>query len=106
MGGAGALLGDDASETGVWGAFELDESGGAQIKKIIGTTRDGSGNPLGSCVVRGFVTATNVFVGQVTSDPAGYFELPTVFTGAHYLVCYQAGSPDLEGTSVNTLTPV
>lgn len=80
--------------------------GGQQQKKIIGTTRDSGGAVLGSCVVQGFVTSTDVFVGQLASDTAGYFELPTPFVGvAHYLVCYKAGSPDVGGTSLNTIVP-
>lgn len=80
--------------------------GGQQQKKIIGTTRDSGGAVLGSCVVQGFVTSTDAFVNQLTSDTAGYFELPTQFVGvAHYLVCYKAGSPDVGGTSLNTIVP-
>jgi len=80
--------------------------GGQQAKKIIGTTRDSAGSVLGNCIVQGFVTSGDVYVGECTSDPAGYFELPTPYTGAHYLVCYKAGSPDVAGTSLNTLIPV
>lgn len=85
---------------------ELMPHGAKQAKKIIGTTRDSGGSVLGNCIVQGFVTTGDVFVGEMTSDPAGYFEFPTQYTGAHYLVCYKAGSPDVAGTSVNTLTPV
>lgn len=80
--------------------------GGAQRRKIIGTTLDSGGSPLGNCIVQGFVTATDTFVFQVTSDTAGYFELPTQYVAAqHYLVAYKAGSPDIAGTTLNTLTP-
>jgi hypothetical protein len=77
------------------------------MKKIIGTTRDANGNPLGSCVVRGFLTTTNQFVRQMTSDGAGYYEFCSENSGvSHYLVAYLVGSPDVEGTTVNTLQPV
>lgn len=99
------VLTASSATSGVWWVDLLD-SGGAQQKKIIGTTRDSTSAVLGNCIVQGFVTASEVFVGQVTSDSAGYFELPTPLPGAHYLVCYKTGSPDVAGTSVNTLNPV
>jgi hypothetical protein len=90
--------------------FENDQQdvlGGSQVKKIIGTTKDSSGSNLGNCIVQGFLTSTDVCVGQTTSDTGGYYELPTSYAGvAHYLVAYKAGSPDVAGTSVNTLVPV
>lgn len=97
--------------TGCSGLFELwsgyDESGGQQQKKITGNTLDASGNPLGSCVIQCYLTSTDAFVGQVTSDSGGYYELPSYFSGAtHYLVAYKPGSPDVAGTSVNTIVPV
>lgn len=102
MGGqAGGLFGDDAV------AWEMipDEGGGQQRKKIIGTTKDSGGNALGSCTVHGFLTADDTPVGQVTSDSGGYYELPTSYTGSHYLVAYKAGSPNVAGTTINTITP-
>lgn len=112
MGGQLGCVGpgcDAGSDRGYWepifqGAF--NDSGGGQQKKIIGYTLDSTGAALGNCIVQGFVTATEVFVAQVTSDAAGYYELPTPYTGAHYIVAYKSGSPDVAGTSVNTLTPV
>lgn len=74
--------------------------------KITGVTRDSTGTPLGSCVIQGFLTATDVLVGEQTSDASGYFEFITNFPAPaqHYLVAYKAGSPDVTGASVNTLT--
>jgi len=97
-------LGCDVSR---YGNDQQDILGGAQVKKIIGTTKDSTGANLGSCIVRGFVTATQVCVGQVTSDTGGYYELTTTYAGAqHYLVAYKAGSPDVTGATANTLIPV
>lgn len=100
------LFGQDCDDKASQWFVDIYDTGGQQAKKIIGTTRDSSGNPLGNCIVQGFQTSTDTFVGQVTSDTAGYFELPTSYSGNHYLVCYKAGSPDVAGTSANTLTPV
>jgi hypothetical protein len=98
---------EDAGTASGW--FEInpgfDDSGGRQMKKIIGQTLDSTGAPLGNCIVEGFVTATDVSIGKVTSDTAGYYELPTNQTGAHYLVAYKAGGTDVAGTTVNTIIP-
>lgn len=109
-GGDGAampfLMGNESLSSGRFENDQQDVLGGSQRKKLIGTTLDSAGNPLGSCLVQGIVTATEVFASQCTSDAGGYFELCTPYTGAHYLVCYKAGSPDVAGTSANTLVPV
>jgi hypothetical protein len=73
--------------------------------RITGTTKDSTGAALGTCVVDLFDTATDVRLDTTTSDASGVFE----FRGAgqppnaYYLVAYKAGSPDVAGTTVNTL---
>jgi len=81
--------------------------GGQQQRKIIGTTRNSDGTAtLGAAVVQGFITSTDAFVNQMVSDSGGYYEFCTPFPGVqHYLVAYKAGSPDVAGTTVNTLLP-
>jgi hypothetical protein len=81
-------------------------SGTQTAKVIVGQTKDSGGSPLGNCIVQGFLTAGDVYVGEVTSDTGGYYRLPTPYTDAHYLVAYKAGSPDVAGTTVNTLVGV
>lgn len=101
------LFGQDAAQDSQWEAMPEENLGTPTMKKIIGTTRDANGNPLGSCVVKGFLTASNLFLRQMTSDGAGYYEFCSEYSGAtHYLVAYLVGSPDVEGTTVNTLVPV
>jgi hypothetical protein len=102
--------GYDASDSGgywepleIYGAF--DESGGGQKLFICGHTLDSNGNPLGSVTVQGFLTSNDQYIGQVVSDSAGYYELLTAFNQAHYVVAYLPGSPDVSGTSVDTITP-
>jgi hypothetical protein len=52
------------------------------------------------------LTSNDTYVGQAVSDSAGYYELGTPYSGqAHYVVAYLPGSPDVSGTSVNTLIP-
>ncbi len=105
------MLGDDGTLYGghwepdlLWG---WDADGGAKQNIFTGLTRDQNGNLLGSSVVMAYVTSSNAYVGQVTSDSSGYYRLPTPFgTGVtHYLVAFKSGSPDVAGTTDNTLTP-
>lgn len=102
-----AMLSENSGTMGRWGV-ELDDraGGGAQAKKVIGLTLDSVGAVCANAIVQGFVTATDAYVGEVTSDTGGYYELPTTNAGAHYLVAYKAGSPDIAGTTVNTIVPV
>ncbi len=106
-GGGGMGLVDDWGSEGEWAASaDCRATGGAVRKTITGTTKDSTGAALGNCVVQAFLTADDSFQGQVTSDVAGGFTIYTAQTGAHYLTCYKVGSPDVGGTSVNTITPV
>lgn len=78
----------------------------AQLARLVtGVTRDSGGNPLGGCTVELFDTRTDQRVAATVSDGSGNFSLPGA-SGPYYLVCYKAGTPDLAGTSVNTLTGV
>lgn len=73
--------------------------------RIAGTTRDATGAALGTCVVDLFRTSDDVKLDSVTSDAEGLFEFRTAGQppNAYYLVAYKAGSPDVAGTTVNTL---
>jgi hypothetical protein len=73
--------------------------------RIVGTTKDSTGAVLGNCVVDWFDTPTDVRLGTTTSDANGLFEFRSAGQppNAYYLVAYKAGSPDVAGTTVNTL---
>jgi hypothetical protein len=80
--------------------------GSQGLKFIMGRVADSSGNPIGGAVVRGFRSSNNMFVRETKSDSNGMYELGTEFAGEqHYLVAYVSGSPDIAGTTVNTLVP-
>ena len=79
----------------------------ARIAMISGVTRSSTGAVLGSCRVELYETTRDQPLQTVTSDATtGAF----IFTAArysprtHYIVAYKAGSPDVAGTTVNTLT--
>ncbi len=100
-----APFGQDACLDSAWAQMP-EEGGGATMKKIIGATKDSTGTPLGSCTVQGFLTATDQFVREMTSDSAGYYEFCSEFAGVpHYLVAYKTGAHDVTGATVNTLMP-
>jgi hypothetical protein len=83
------------------------DGAGTQTKRFIrGVTRDVNGDVLANAIVQGFVTATDAYVGEVTSAEDGTYILGTeTLPGVqHYLVAYKAGSPDVTGATVNTLT--
>jgi hypothetical protein len=73
---------------------------------ISGVTRDSGGAVLGSCVVHLFRTADDLLFEQVTSDATtGAFTVSSVgLAESYYLVAYKPGSPDVAGTTLNTLT--
>jgi len=71
---------------------------------ISGYTRDSAGAILPTCVVRLFRTLDDLEIDQTTSDGAGYYEFRTAIpVETYYVVAYKAGSPDVAGTTVNTL---
>jgi hypothetical protein len=72
--------------------------------QLVGVTRDASDVALGNCVVKLFESATDIKIAQTTSDGSGNFTF-TIGTNAgfFYYVYYKAGSPDVAGTSVNTI---
>ena len=90
-------------ETGWW---ELpDITGGATYRfGVSGVTRDVYGSPLGGVTVKLYRSSTDEMVGSVVSDPSGnYFVTSPYYPDTHYLVMYKTGTPDVFGTSANTL---
>lgn len=74
--------------------------------KITGTTKDSTGAALGNCVVDLFYTVGDILAAKVESDASGAFSFSIGPALRCYIVAYKAGSPDVAGTSVNTLVGV
>jgi hypothetical protein len=75
-----------------------------QVFTITGRTLDAVGNPLGTCALHLFRTADDAVIrNNSSSDASGNYSLVVAPGVTHYLVAYKAGSPDVEGTTVNTL---
>ena len=71
---------------------------------IQGVTRNGSGVALGGCTVHVFLSSTDAEQGITVSDVSGNYSVSVQPSASHYCVAYLAGSPDVAGTTVNTLT--
>lgn len=70
---------------------------------ISGVTRNSSGAALANCTVKLFNQATNQLEQSGVSDASGNYSF-TVDKAAVWLVlAYLSGSPDVAGTTVNTL---
>ena len=110
LNGYGMLNQDAGSQQPCWeswgGSTGWDDTGGQKQKVLVGQTVNAAGAALGYALVYVYVTSTNAWVSVTTSDSMGYFRAPTQYAGVnHYMVSYQAGSPDVSGTTVNTLVP-
>ena len=80
--------------------------GGYANFRISGVTRNSSGTALGACRVELYPTGRDTAIAETTSDASGNFFFDMPGTGSFYMVAYKAGSPDVMGTTVNTLYPV
>ena len=78
---------------------------GALNMTLSGISRDSTGATLGNCRVLIFRTEDNSFILETTSDASGNWSVSLLKGGPFFLVEYKAGSPDVAGTSVNTLVP-
>jgi hypothetical protein len=89
----------------VQGFPQMDVTVADQTFILSGVTRDAQGNALASCKVRLFMTNTDALsAGVQTSDPStGAYAFAVQPLVTYYVVAYKTGSPDVEGTTVNTL---
>jgi len=112
--GASLMMGGDGNDIceAVWmDKTEMIEAKGGGTNSrfgIAGVTRDVYGTPLGGVTCKLFRTVgdlyKDVLIDETISDPQGNYLLSTPFyPDAHYVVTYKAGSPDVFGSSPNTL---
>jgi hypothetical protein len=107
----GGFVGDNAVDVAMLtvspshGSFAPTPASGCIARLgITGITRDQFGSPVGACTVKLFRTSTDELVSQVISDANGVYLITTPYhPDAHYLVVYKVGSPDIFGTTVNTI---
>jgi hypothetical protein len=74
---------------------------------LLGVCKDSNDVPVANANVQAFVTSTDEFKGQVFANVDGAYLLgvQSPKNVPHYLVAYKSGSPDVSGTTVNTLLP-
>jgi hypothetical protein len=101
------VVGRDLASAGGYEPFSCDGDGTQSIKWITGKCVDAGGSAAAGSIVQAFRTSDDAFAGEVNANSTdGSFNVPTPFVGAnHYLVAYKPGSPDIGGTTVNTLVP-
>lgn len=105
---SGGFVGDLGADVGLLEAnlgYEPPEitRGISSRLGFVGVTRDQYGAPLAACTVRVFRTSDGALVHETVSDANGAFLGCAYDTSAYFLVFYKAGSPDVFGTTVNTL---
>jgi len=73
---------------------------------ISGITKDSTVAALPNCIVQLFNTNNDTFIAEVVSNSIGYYEFTLDGNvNPKYAVAYLVGSPDVAGTTINTLTP-
>lgn len=97
----------DLSYPDLFVPFSCDGEGSQSKNFLRGTCKDSGGTPVANAIVQAFVTATDAFAGEVQGNTDGTYTLGVEQSKAtpHYLVAYKVGSPDIAGTTVNTLLP-
>lgn len=108
-GSTGYSIRDDfccGGEQQCWSLWIEGYAGHGSSKYIIGQVQDSLGASVSGAIVQGFRTSDDLYIGQCTADSNGryVFETPYASPTAHYLVAYRDGSPDIAGTTVDTLT--
>lgn len=86
--------------------FSCDGAGTSLTRFIRGSTVDSADVAIANATVQVFRTSDDFYLGQDVSRDDGTYTAPAdVPAGTQlYLVAYKAGSPDIGGTTVNTLT--
>lgn len=111
--GSGAPIGSDGagwydlSMKDLFEPYSCDGDGTQSKNFLRGLCVDASEVPVANAIVQAFVTATDAFAGEVQANTDGTYVLGVEQSKAtaHYLVAYKPGSPDIAGTTVNTLLP-
>jgi hypothetical protein len=80
---------------------------GVHARRLIsGITKNATGAALGGVTVDLYDAPTKTLVDTVVSDAGGYYVAGTPYGTAVFANAYLAGSPDVAGTTINTLVGV
>ena len=100
------LTGRTAVNRGQVGTVVYRSPGGLANLSIAGVSRDSTGAALAGCTVHLMLTGPDILAQVTVSDASGNFSFSNPGSGPFYLVAYKPGSPDVSGTTVNTLIAV
>lgn len=75
-----------------------------KITGVSGVTIDQLGARLPFCTVHAFNSVTMTIVATTTSDANGNYSMDLPAGNTYFLVAYLSGTPNLAGTSVNTIS--
>lgn len=100
-------IGSDLGAVAQYEPYSCDGPGCQTVRFIKGICYDSDSVIVANAIVQGFRTVDDVYVGQDVSRLDGSYVLGTDNSTSvqHYLVAYKPGSPDIAGTTVNTLLP-
>jgi len=71
---------------------------------LTGVTKDSTGVALPFCDVDLFTSTDDVLRQTTQSNASGDYSFSVTIATQYYIVAYKAGSPDVAGTTVNTLS--
>lgn len=74
------------------------------MPNLSGVTRSANGTPLAGVTVKLFLSANDTLVSTIVSGSDGAFSFAVATAGPFYLLGYKAGSPDLSGTTINSIS--
>ncbi|MBM4442564.1 MAG: hypothetical protein FJ027_19270 [Candidatus Rokubacteria bacterium] len=102
-----APVGRTITEKDTFEPYSIDLVGTQSTKFIRGVCVDSTGAVAASATLYAYRSSDSAYAGTaVANQNDGTFSVPTPFSGVnHFVVAYKAGSPDIAGTTVNTLVP-
>ena len=86
-----------------WGNKLAPWRGSTNWKRITGITKDINDAVVGGATVKVYRTFDDSLLGTTVSAADGAYEIGVSDLFNCYLVAYKAGSPDIAGTTVNTV---
>lgn len=72
-------------------------------KKFAGRIINAVQTPVAGAIVLLFRTSDRLLVEESLSDANGYYELYSPHNSAHFIMAYLTGSPNIQGTTINSL---
>lgn len=90
-----------------WGSFLASDPGAGQRRNTVSGITRGPGGPLAGVTVEHYRTLTDEVVDKTTSAADGSYTVTSPYgSEATYARGHITGSPDLDGVTAQTLTPI